>query len=762
MDLDNSNNPEGELLEIANNILSIFNASNKIENEEDLFSDEFYIQIISILMNDEELQIEPGKTPEEKVENLRELLEVLSKMLEVDLSSIDVKAIILKHDRESTRDLLELCFSLIQNIIKANLEQMGEEDIELDDNQLDTHSLNENKLNLSETKESEKMRINKDEEINLENLESLRLGKDKDKDKSKNEKKETEEDKKEKEEEKKIEDSSNKKDEINDDEKDLDIKNSTNKKQKKNEDDDDEEYIPKSFNKQIDKEEGDEDDNISNLKEKEIADMNLFNDSNDLKANHISDSEKNSSKKKSNEIPNLLDAEENSAKKIKNQFEDIRISDQDNSDLDINYSQQHPPYSVPQTQQKLHLPSASEENDLENDNDFDYNLDKKSKKEDSMASNSNINNSSKNKTNKKDKDNDNSKSNHQTADKNNKNDTSSKKEIQSSNKKDKNEEEKSKKKENTEKINIEGSEGEGIQGGEPNDKNEKDADQNNVEQKVSQTNEDENGETPLIDEGFKYEIMKEFKRIYGDKLDNIFLKHNLQNSRNTFELALRNIKLAKQKMMKIENRIPEVDDLKTKEYLQKYEKQRQMMEVHYNREQKKLNFFEERAINNFKQNIKDMKKAKEIEAKKTENEIERRRKAQEVRNHHNQIRFCNEIYQRALRLEKEKNLEKIKKKREINRKENEEKRLAMERIENYYKDQIRLLKEILEKEKKQKEIEHRARIQFLSKFEREKRNEYRKELDNIFDRFEQEERKNEFERKNKKELNKIFDSYYGK
>ena len=175
--------------------------------------------------------------------------------------------------------------------------------------------------------------------------------------------------------------------------------------------------------------------------------------------------------------------------------------------------------------------------------------------------------------------------------------------------------------------------------------------------------------------------MKEFRRIYGDKLDNIFLKHNMEISRNTLELALRNIKLAKQKMMKINNRIPEADDLKTKEYLLKCEKERQLMEMRYNQDQKKLNFFEQRAINNFKQNIKDMKKAKEIEARKTENEIERRRKAQEVRNHHNQVKFCNEIYQKALRLEKEKNLEKIKKKKEINKKENEEKRMAIERIE---------------------------------------------------------------------------------
>ena len=125
-----------------------------------------------------------------------------------------------------------------------------------------------------------------------------------------------------------------------------------------------------------------------------------------------------------------------------------------------------------------------------------------------------------------------------------------------------------------------------------------------------------------------------------------------------------------------------------------------MMEANYNKEQKRINFFEERAINNFKQNMKDAKKTKEIAARKTENEIERRRKAQEVRNYHNQVKFCNEIYQRALELEKEK-------------------RLAMERIENYYKDQIKILREVLDNEKKQKEIEHRANIQFLSTFAKE-------------------------------------------
>ena len=337
MDLDNSNDQEVDLVELANNILAIFNSSAKIESEEDLFSDEFYISIFSILLQDEELQLEPGKTAEEKVENLKGLLDYLSNVLEIDLSKIDAKDIIVKHNKESAKELLELLSSIIQTLIKANLEQMGDEDIELeDDTHLGGHSLNDNKLNLSEKKASEKMRIDKDEEINLENLESLRLGKDKDKDKDKEKKKAEEKKETDKEEEKilteekketekeediKLEKTSNKKDKKDEDaENELKYKNSsTNKKSSKKEEDEDEdvEYLPKSFNKQIEKEEMEEDDNINNLKEKEIADMNLFNDSNDMKVNNIIDSEKNSSKKKSNDIPNLLDADENTNKKKK-------------------------------------------------------------------------------------------------------------------------------------------------------------------------------------------------------------------------------------------------------------------------------------------------------------------------------------------------------------------------------------------------------------------------------------------------------------
>ena len=178
--LDDSNNSEGYLLELANSILSILNSTEQIENEDDLFSDEFYISIISILIQEGEADIEPGKTKEEKVQNLKALLDYLSKMLEAELPKIDVKAIIMKHDKKNTKELLELLYSIIQTIIKANLA----EDIDLEDEELKTNSLNDNKLNLSEKKSKGKMQLDKDEEFDLENLESLRLGKDKNKDKS--------------------------------------------------------------------------------------------------------------------------------------------------------------------------------------------------------------------------------------------------------------------------------------------------------------------------------------------------------------------------------------------------------------------------------------------------------------------------------------------------------------------------------------------------------------------------------------------------
>lgn len=68
-------------------------------------------------------------------------------------------------------------------------------------------------------------------------------------------------------------------------------------------------------------------------------------------------------------------------------------------------------------------------------------------------------------------------------------------------------------------------------------------------------------ELPLNDENLKYEIIKEFRRIYGNKLDKILLKNNLQNSSNVLEMIFRNVRLARQKMIKVQGNNLDPDDL---------------------------------------------------------------------------------------------------------------------------------------------------------------------------------------------------------
>ena len=132
---DDSNNQDNEieLIDIANYILTLLDSSDKLENEEDLFSDEFYISIISVLVTDELNKLKPGKTPDEKVKNIKELLNFFKNSLEIGFPDIDPEAIILEHDRKNTKTLLELFFNLIQTILKAQLELMGDKDLKLDD-----------------------------------------------------------------------------------------------------------------------------------------------------------------------------------------------------------------------------------------------------------------------------------------------------------------------------------------------------------------------------------------------------------------------------------------------------------------------------------------------------------------------------------------------------------------------------------------------------------------------------------------------------
>ena len=159
---------DGEVLQIANNILSLLEYSQQLEDEEALFSDEFYISILSNLITEQNYEINPGETPEEKVNSLKRLIKLLSEIIEMDLSQISAKGIILEHDKSSAKSLLELIEELIKTLMNANLE---EEEINNEENKKnDFEELKEEK-NKSDNfrKIRERMNLDDDDNENEEN-----------------------------------------------------------------------------------------------------------------------------------------------------------------------------------------------------------------------------------------------------------------------------------------------------------------------------------------------------------------------------------------------------------------------------------------------------------------------------------------------------------------------------------------------------------------------------------------------------------------
>lgn len=84
----------------------------------------------------------------------------------------------------------------------------------------------------------------------------------------------------------------------------------------------------------------------------------------------------------------------------------------------------------------------------------------------------------------------------------------------------------------------------------------------------------------------------------------------------------------------------------------------------------------------------------------------------------------------------------------------------MTQIENYYKDKINMLKDILEKEKKEKELQFRAQIHFFSKLDKERKNKFKSEVDKIFNELDQEDKKSNVINCNDNQISKILKAYY--
>ena len=102
-----------DILSLARGIYELLNINKEIESEDELFSDEVYIEIITKIIPDIQDEISPGSTPEEKVETIKMLLSLLGNLVEANLSTINAKKIVLEHDKESAKNFLSLHFHFI-------------------------------------------------------------------------------------------------------------------------------------------------------------------------------------------------------------------------------------------------------------------------------------------------------------------------------------------------------------------------------------------------------------------------------------------------------------------------------------------------------------------------------------------------------------------------------------------------------------------------------------------------------------------------
>jgi hypothetical protein len=371
---------EDDLLSIPNTIYQILGQEKELKSEDELYSDEVYLDIISILLPNIDGEITPGKTPEEKIETLSLLLSLLGKLLEADLD-IDPKKIVLEHDRENAKNFLEILLRVTTSLLNSGAELEEEED-----------EFEENKMNISDPRMK----------YNDESLESLRLGKDKKKDKS--EKKNTK--KKEenmggfdKEKSQSGEIIFNKEDDNNID----NLDNLDKNEEKKNNSDIDDEIIRKNTDE--------ENINITNENnelinsEKKTYDIpgllegEIVDEKNKSKSINKSKSKSNIELDNENDNENDLEEEEYNLKKNKYDFGNLNNSDDDNSSMNNKLAN-----SVPQPMDKPMLTNNNSSEDYidlrknqkskekKDEDDFDYNYNDELDEKNNSNSNSNTSN----------------------------------------------------------------------------------------------------------------------------------------------------------------------------------------------------------------------------------------------------------------------------------------------------------------------------------------------------------------------------------
>ena len=746
MDID-----EDDLLSIPNTIYQILGQEKEIKSEDELYSDEVYLDIISILLPNIDGEITPGKTPEEKIETIGLLLSLLGKLLEADLD-IDPKKIVLEHDKENAKNFLEILLKVTTSLLNSGAELEEEED-----------EFEENKMNISDPR----MKFNNDESV-----ESLRLGRDKKKEKSdKKSNKKKEKAKKEdniegfdKEKSQSGEIIFNKDNDNNLDNIDLD----NNKEEKKNNSDVDDEIIRKNTDE--------ENINISNENNEIINSEKKTYDIPGLLEGEI---EKSKSKSKSNieldndnDNDNDIEEEEFNIKKNKYDFGNLGNSDDDNSSLNNKLAN-----SVPQPMDKPMLTNnnSSEEyidlrknqksKEKKDDDDFDYNYNDELDEKNNSNSNSNTSNMNISLHSKKSK----SKNRQNIIDESNSKykDSTTKKIEGSTNKKNKNKinsnntgsisnnknnktNKKSAKKQSrttSKKNNISENQSNISSNNDiskssvytnslrpaPNPHEKKlvlGDKKNNLEpnsrkssiktKSKSSSSSIINSEIPLDTQGFKFELVKELKKLYGNKIGKALQGPN--NSYSNLDIVLQEFKLAKKqeklikKSMKSQNstkndknsasksnaNLSSEEPILTRDFLLKNERLLQLMLQICDQKLKNKKLEQERQVREIGQNILFMRKLKAHESKRLENEIETKKLF--FKNNNNFLeeqKFCQKVYEDFYLHEAELFSRETESMDLINAMKIEEKTNNISDLDKYYRNKIAILNEIGRREREE-------------------------------------------------------------
>ena len=806
---------EDDLLSIPNTIYQILGQEKEIKSEDELYSDEVYLDIISILLPNIDGEITPGKTPEEKIETIGLLLSLLGKLLEADLD-IDPKKIVLEHDKENAKNFLEILLKVTTSLLNSGAELEEEED-----------EFEENKMNISDPR----MKFNNDESV-----ESLRLGRDKKKEKSdKKSNKKKEKAKKEdniegfdKEKSQSGEIIFNKDNDNNLDNIDLD----NNKEEKKNNSDVDDEIIRKNTDE--------ENINISNENNEIINSEKKTYDIPGLLEGEI---EKSKSKSKSNieldndnDNDNDIEEEEFNIKKNKYDFGNLGNSDDDNSSLNNKLAN-----SVPQPMDKPMLTNnnSSEEyidlrknqksKEKKDDDDFDYNYNDELDEKNNSNSNSNTSNmnislhskksKSKNRqniidesnskykdsttkkiegsTNKKNKNKINSNNTGSISNnKNNKtNKKSAKKQSRTTSKKNNISENQSNISSNNdiskssvytnslrpapnphEKKLVLGDKKNGL---EPNSR------KSSIKTKSkSSSSSIINSEIPLDTQGFKFELVKELKKLYGNKIGKALQGPN--NSYSNLDIVLQEFKLAKKqeklikKSMKSQNstkndknsasksnaNLSSEEPILTRDFLLKNERLLQLMLQICDQKLKNKKLEQERQVREIGQNILFMRKLKAHESKRLENEIETKKLF--FKNNNNFLeeqKFCQKVYEDFYLHEAELFSRETESMDLINAMKIEEKTNNISDLDKYYRNKIAILNEIGRREREENLRSRMEDQNIYYQLNNMPKKELKKKMKMILDSIDDEiystndEVENNNNQNNQKEIEKILDNY---